>query len=241
MRLKRFFSLSESWRKGQSLIELTLVLTLLLTLLVGMVEFGYLLNQYITVVDAAREGARFASSDDPFIRTLTKDGAGNIICNPPPDCMNMVFFTNVDQIVEGVFNSDGVTRANRGALAPIQLRPEAGDDVVVTFFSIYNGQISRYPLGYAHGWSYYHYLDPVTYAGRESAFSDSDIQARLDALPVAPDIGMVVVEVYYSYVQLLKLGTWIFANAENPNGDIPLHTYSIMPLSAAEPTLTPVP
>ena len=61
MLIKQILQGSRQKNKGQSLVELTLVLVILLSLLTGMVEFGNLLNQYITVTDAAREGARFAS------------------------------------------------------------------------------------------------------------------------------------------------------------------------------------
>jgi Flp pilus assembly protein TadG len=45
--------------RGQSLVELALTLPVLLLLLVGVVEVGNGLNAYLTVVDAAREGARY--------------------------------------------------------------------------------------------------------------------------------------------------------------------------------------
>lgn len=45
-------------RRGQSLIEFALILPVLLMLLLGVVEFGWLLNGKITVNSAAREGAR---------------------------------------------------------------------------------------------------------------------------------------------------------------------------------------
>lgn len=46
--------------KGVSLIEFALVLPILLALLIGIVEFGWILNGHITVTGAAREGARVA-------------------------------------------------------------------------------------------------------------------------------------------------------------------------------------
>lgn len=47
--------------KGQSLAEFALVVPVLLLLLVGIVEIGYGLNSYLTVVDSARDGARLGS------------------------------------------------------------------------------------------------------------------------------------------------------------------------------------
>jgi Flp pilus assembly protein TadG len=43
---------------GQSLVEFVLILPLLLFLVLGMIEFGWLLNGKITLNSAAREGAR---------------------------------------------------------------------------------------------------------------------------------------------------------------------------------------
>ena len=46
--------------KGQSLVEFALVLPILIALILGMVEFGWILNGQITLTSAAREGARAA-------------------------------------------------------------------------------------------------------------------------------------------------------------------------------------
>lgn len=59
--------------RGQSLIELAVVLPLLLVLVVGVVEVADSLNTYITIVDAARDGARLGSKNvasDAEIRSL---------------------------------------------------------------------------------------------------------------------------------------------------------------------------
>jgi len=47
--------------KGQSLAEFALLLPVLIILLVGIVEIGWGLNSYLTVVDGARDGARLGS------------------------------------------------------------------------------------------------------------------------------------------------------------------------------------
>lgn len=46
--------------KGSNLIELALLLPLLLSLFVGVVDFGRAYHTYITMINAAREGARYA-------------------------------------------------------------------------------------------------------------------------------------------------------------------------------------
>ncbi|MBQ6711114.1 MAG: pilus assembly protein [Clostridia bacterium] len=54
--LKRFVR-SE---KGQAIVEFALVLPLLLALLCGIIDFGWLYYNQITLNNAAREGARYA-------------------------------------------------------------------------------------------------------------------------------------------------------------------------------------
>jgi hypothetical protein len=215
--------------KGQSLVELSLILLLLLIMLTGAVEFGTLLNQYTTVVDAARAGARFASNDEPFVRVVSPS------C-PVPFCVSMNFFHNVDIIIEGAeLGRDPAPPAidrDKGALSPIRLQPEEGDDVVVSVFSIHNGVVTRFPASEG-GWSYYRSLG-LGYPGQTSEFTSAEMEARLNGL--APDTGMVLVEIFYNYHQLL--GFWRILGIPDP---ILVHTYAIMPVSAAEPTPIPIP
>jgi len=46
--------------EGQSLVEFALVLPVLLFIILGMIEFGWILNAEISMTSAAREGARIA-------------------------------------------------------------------------------------------------------------------------------------------------------------------------------------
>jgi hypothetical protein len=71
------------------------------------------------------------------------------------------------------------------------------------------------------------------YGHRVSQFSSDDIKARLSA--GSPPTGILLVEIFFNYWQTMNLP--IFSNVvPNP---IPLYNYSIMPLSAAEPTPIP--
>jgi len=67
--------------KGQSLIEVTFFLIILLILVAGIVEVGAILQTKLTVVNSAREGARFgavgASDDD--ITLVTQTSASSIL------------------------------------------------------------------------------------------------------------------------------------------------------------------
>jgi TadE-like protein len=44
--------------RGQSLVEFALVLTPLFLILLGIVQFGFIFNTYVTMTNSAREGAR---------------------------------------------------------------------------------------------------------------------------------------------------------------------------------------
>ena len=75
--------------RGQGLLELAVILPVLLILLMGLVEIGYALRDYLIVVNASREGCRFAArgrfaSDDVGQRVVI---AGGIVRlgNPPAD------------------------------------------------------------------------------------------------------------------------------------------------------------
>jgi len=56
---------------GQSLVEFALVLTPLLLILLGIVQFGFIFNSYVTLTNATREAAR-EGSIYVYDRTLTK-------------------------------------------------------------------------------------------------------------------------------------------------------------------------
>ena len=75
--------------RGQGLLELAVILPVLLILLMGLVEIGYGLRDYLIVVNACREGCRFAARgrfapDDVGQRVVI---AGGIVRqgNPPAD------------------------------------------------------------------------------------------------------------------------------------------------------------
>jgi hypothetical protein len=173
--------------KGQSFVELALVLTVILFLLAAVVEFGNLLNQYINVVDAARYAARQASTDDLSDMTA--------------------FLTVIPDYVDK-------------GLTPIKLNP-AKDDIIISVYSIQSGG------------SIVRLVTSRKYSHATTKFTTSIIGARLDS--TAPNTGVVVIEIFYGYPQILKLPifTSVFPDP------IPVYAYSIMPLTAAEPTPTP--
>ncbi len=59
--IKRLFIHLKNRKHGQGLVELMIVVPILALMLAAVVEYGMLLNNYIKVLDATREGARLAS------------------------------------------------------------------------------------------------------------------------------------------------------------------------------------
>jgi Flp pilus assembly protein TadG len=206
---------------GQSLVELAIFFPILLMLLSGVVEFGFLLNQYLNLLDGPREAARFAVDISPF-RTAVTDA-------------QPAFYTAVAGEV-------------MNAIKPIQLI-STRDDVVISIFSVNGSAVARYPTaGHISGesaldntpgeWHLYGQggaCNPATdQTCHPSTVSNAQVSAWVSqtgggALP--PSMGVVLVEVYYSYPQTLKL-PWLTIFIPDP---ILVHAFTMMPLPAAEP------
>jgi hypothetical protein len=221
--IKRFFFCDRPREQGQSLAELMLVVVILALMLAGVVEFGFLLNNYLKILDGTREGARFSSSSDPFVycKVATECEIGEIIGS------NLEFYlrTTVETI---------------RVMSPIVLNGNRGDDIVISVFSV-GSSIHRWPEGYSTGWSlcgnyslsgFQGHLDPSNWSGcaeRTSKFTDNQILALTD--PNAPPSGVLLVEIYYNYPQTLKLPVF----SDMIPDPLPVYAYSVMPISAAEP------
>jgi len=237
--------------RGQSFVELMLVVMFLALLLAGVVEYGFMLNQYLHVLDGAREAARYAasSSTGPFI--------------PKPDGS---FETNWDGTIKDNMPFYYFTAAKAGStMVPVGLNPglspTSPDDILVSVFSVTAGNLPvRFPLADPQGWSlckdYAGFvaffasislptppqLSDISWNScgthaRVSQFTAEDIQSRLNGS--APSTGVILVEIYYNYPQLLKLlsnnGFMGVTYSILPD-PVPLYVYTIMPISGAEPT-----
>lgn len=66
--------------RGQSLVEFTLIVPIFLILVFAIVDFGMGLYSWITVTNAAREGARLGTvgADQASITARVRDTAGNL-------------------------------------------------------------------------------------------------------------------------------------------------------------------
>lgn len=206
--------------RGQSMVEMALSLPILLLILAGAVEIGMYYNNYLTLIDATREAARYSANGSPIF------GSTDNNCATTED-----FFKKAACLV--LQNLPGV------AFDPVR------DDIVVSVILIRHGQVyARYinpslATG-EQGWSRCESMpvtiNPTTNSGgctrATSRFPNSAIQARLDQFPgasTAPKSAYVLVEIYHIHRQFLGL---IPPGLAFLPQEVVMHAYSIMPVPA---------
>jgi Flp pilus assembly protein TadG len=66
--------------RGQTMVEFALVLPIFCLLLIGIIQFGIIWNNYVTLTDAVRAGARKAvvSKDEASAEAAVRHSAGNL-------------------------------------------------------------------------------------------------------------------------------------------------------------------
>ena len=202
--------------KGQSFVELALIVIPLALLLIGIAEYGFLLNRYLNLLDAAREAARFNANYNPFC----PDPSSDPLC--PAGTVTDAYYANT--ALQAVH-----------VLSPLVLNPQRGDDIVVSFFTVSGGVITnRYPLTSGqNGWSWSEHATGYLVRNQNSDQSSTFIASRMDS--TAPDVSVSLVEIWYNYPQTLRNPM-----LEAAFGDtIPVYTYAIMPIKYIISTSTP--
>jgi hypothetical protein len=199
--------------KGQSLVEVAISFPILIILFSGVVEFGFILNYYLSLLDATRDAARLYSGGDPFDSDHFRS---------PFDADTFYYDAafQVQRILDPVI--DKPTYKGRRIL----LDPTI-DDVIVSVYSASSSQVKpcRSPAAF-------HLFPTWGAAGNQtSMFNTSTISNAHGSGD--PDEGFLVVEVHYKYHQVLGL-PWM-----KPFDPIILRAYTIMPIRAAEPPSCP--
>jgi Flp pilus assembly protein TadG len=89
--IRFFFRRLRKNERGAAMLEFAIVIPFLLLLLMGIVEFGWIFNGYITLTGSAREGARLAvvGAEESEIREAVRNHAtaftlqdADIVINP---------------------------------------------------------------------------------------------------------------------------------------------------------------
>jgi hypothetical protein len=100
------------------------VIVFLALLLAGVVEYGFMLNQYLHVLDGSREGARYSASYSAFV--TAPDGVKIGSYYYPP------------------FYYDAAGKAAQ-TMDPVLLNPANPDDIVISVFSLDGTSVTRFP------------------------------------------------------------------------------------------------
>ena len=161
--------------KAQSLAEFAITLPMLLLLFSGVVEFGFALNYYLSILDATRESARYHSNLDPF----DSFGGDNIAFYQSAAGMA---YANLDPTVQ-----DPSFQGRRIVLDPDM------DDIIVTVYAKSSTDVVSYPTS-----------GPFrAFSQQDSMFTTDEIASRFES--DSPNAGVLVVEVHYYYHQVLGL------------------------------------
>lgn len=247
--LKQIFPIKKPSR-GQSFVELALVVPILLLILLGLVEVAFFIGRYLDVLDLSREAARFASVRDPFTT------GGDLNCSSSAD-LNFYYDTScVLSPPSGSVNCPDPAFCN--GFTPYMTLNLDTDDVVISVFTIAGHAVTnRWPQPNTY-WA----LSNVDFANNvdlnlngdpghpnnflkdcqgntvrtQPYYTQSQIESML--LSDSPgNKGYITVEIYYCYNQVLGLPL-LTDIVPDP---LQIRAYTLMPLPAGQPTPTAIP
>jgi hypothetical protein len=229
--------------RGQSMVEMALAFPILLLVLAGALEVGKYFNDYLTILDATREAARYGANNDLVLHNdnLTENWPNDEGSKKDTDfsyqlaylaketlARNLSFNKQTDDIVVSALTVDStghiIARYPRACSdpAPPSYLPDYCDSKVTSK---------------EQGWSYCSHVVQVN-AGSgyckptASLFSNAAIESMLARNPNSPSTGLVIVEVYKLHNQFLGL---IPPGLPFLPQQVMMHAYTMMPLPSAAP------
>jgi hypothetical protein len=151
------------------------MLPILLIMISGLIEFGFLLNYYLNLIDGARDVARLLANSDPSLDDDYKP------CEQPG----------------GTAYYGRLVWCYMGQAFGSQIAFDAStDDIVVSYFSVSSEfgptTVDRVRLWRLNG-------------THDSAFDAARLEAMMAQRDTVPDTGFVLVEVFYDYDMILAL------------------------------------
>jgi len=235
----KLFRFKDGKSKGQSLVELALIVPLILIMLLGMVEVGFLVFNYLNAVDLSREAARFLSVRD--WRSATSGPATMADCTDD----SLDYYKDA-----ACFFIDPSLNPN------LPLDSARYDDVTISAFVVISGTNStiarRLPYNQRDVnnilidpdndgvWSLYNNNWTKDCHGNvihtEPVFTNAEVEALfVDEAPKAK--GLVLVEAFICYDQMI----YIPLLSDFIGSPFRIHTYTFMPAPEAIPTPTAIP
>ena len=101
--------------RGQSLVEFALVLVPLFLILLGIIQFGFIFNSYVTITNASREGARTGTVymfDGAYSKTQNDLARNNAIKTSLIASMNLLVKTAPNFATSTTWTQSGQTFTN---------------------------------------------------------------------------------------------------------------------------------
>lgn len=100
--IKKWFKRGD---KGASLVEASILLPMLILLAVGLSEIGFLVIDYLTVSNSAREGARTGAAAANYVDPITGTDADDLILESVEEAACNLKFGRLTEV--SIFKADG--------------------------------------------------------------------------------------------------------------------------------------
>ena len=101
--------------RGQSLVEFALVMMPLFVIILGIIQFGFIFNAYVTITNATREGARLGTVyvyDSSLSKAQNDLGRNNSIKSAVLGSMNLLTKTAPNFTTSGTWTQSGLVYTN---------------------------------------------------------------------------------------------------------------------------------
>jgi TadE-like protein len=213
--------------RGQSMVEMALAFPILLLIMAGTLEVGKYMNDYLTVLDATREAARYAADGDIALAlepSLNCDDNfyHQAACLAKQNLYGISFNELTDDIVVSALSVDST--GNVLARFPQSCPPHAP-----SYLPNYcDGLVATDE----HGWSYCAHIAGGGCQPAASLYNTDAVEAMLANSPGGPPTGLVIVEIYRKHKQFLGL---IPPGLNFMPQEVTMHAYTMMPLPSAAP------
>ncbi len=239
--------------RGQSMLEMALTFPILLLVLAGGLEVGKYFNDYLTLLDATREAARFAADGDinhvvvppSDIQSCNDDYYAQAACLLLQNKYGVYFDPATDDIIVSTFTIDSTGHAVyrfpypcSDPYSPPSGYPSVCDSAVATrdqgwsfcqHITARPGAVSPIKDPPGSDTSYHGPCQPGA-----SFFTRDSLAALLPG--DTPGTGIVIVEIYHVHHQFLGLvppGLPFLPQA------VVMHAYTMMPVPSAGPQVIP--